>query len=163
MREDRLDIVWMVFLCVSGAETVKWFISLNGIVITDIICIDRTFEKTECVPNESAMNIDGEAMQESIPDAQETKGSLYDVWTKLCALYVREKHRTDDHLWRRGARAICGRPACVFSAIQKCYDEAKITDGKCMMFALAAHPCFKTLFDYWQSRKVRSTLRRDIK
>ena len=30
-------------------------------------------------------------MQESIPDAQEMKGSLYDVWTKLCALYVREK------------------------------------------------------------------------
>lgn len=91
MREDHLDIVWMVFLCVSGAKTVKWLISLNGIVITDIICIDRTFEKTECVPNESAMNIDGGAMLESISDAQETKGSLYDVWTKLCALYVREK------------------------------------------------------------------------
>ena len=45
----------MVFLCVSGAKTVKWLISLNGIVITDIICIDRTFEKMECVPNESAM------------------------------------------------------------------------------------------------------------
>lgn len=56
MREDHLDIVWMVFLCVSGAKTVKWLISLNGIVITDMICIDRTFEKTECVPNESAMN-----------------------------------------------------------------------------------------------------------
>ena len=91
MREDHLDIVWMVFLCVSGAKTVKWLISLNGIVITDIICIDRTFEKMECVPNESAMNIDGGAMQESISDAQEMKGSLYDVWTKLCALYVREK------------------------------------------------------------------------
>ena len=47
----------------------QWLISLNGIVITDIICIDRTFEKTECVPNESAMNIDGGAMLESIPDA----------------------------------------------------------------------------------------------
>ena len=56
MREDRLDIVWMVFLYVSGAKTVKWLISLNGIVITDMICIDRTFEKTECVPNERAMN-----------------------------------------------------------------------------------------------------------
>ena len=90
MREDRLDIVWMVFLCVSGAETVKWFISLNGIVITDIICIDRTFEKTECVPNESAMNIDGEAMQESIPDAQETKGSLYDLRQAVRALCQRK-------------------------------------------------------------------------
>ena len=47
----------------------QWLISLNGIVITDMICIDRTFEKTECVPNESAMNIDGGAMLESIPDA----------------------------------------------------------------------------------------------
>ena len=44
-------------------------------------------------------------MLESIPDAQETKGSLYDVWTKLCVLYARE-NRVDDHLWRRGARAI---------------------------------------------------------
>ena len=69
MREDHLDIVWMVFLCVSGAKTVKWLISLNGIVITDIICIDRTFENTDCVPNESAMNIDGGAKLESIPDA----------------------------------------------------------------------------------------------
>ena len=47
----------------------QWLISLNGIVITDIICIDRTFEKTECVPNESALNIDGGAMLESISDA----------------------------------------------------------------------------------------------
>ena len=68
MREDHLDIVWMVFLSRDDADP-AWLISLNGIVITDIICIDRTFEKTECVPNESAMNIDGGAMLESIADA----------------------------------------------------------------------------------------------
>lgn len=77
----------------------------------------------------------------------------YMTYGPSCACFMPEKkHRTDDHLWRR-ERAIFGRPACVFSAIQKCYDEAKIRGGKWVMFALAAHPCFKTLFDYWRSRK----------
>ena len=97
----------------------------------------------------------------------------YMTYGPSCACFMPEKkHRTDDHLWKRGARAICGRPACVFSAIQKSYDEAKIRDGKWVMFALAAHPCFKILFDYWRSRKsqikrillidmIYSLLRRD--